>query len=148
MQEQFVDFFRHGMKTAADITQASLNAGLRLQEKQLDMVRGFIEENARSTERLGEARSLEDLVSLQSRLAGAQIQRVAEFWSTLWQAAAENQQAFIGQIRSQAGRAADFATRSTEEVARAAANQISRGAGSIRESAPAHHGKSEQRKTA
>ena len=98
MQEQFVDLFRNGMKTASDMAQASLQTGLRVQEKQLDMVRGIVEDNSRCAEALGSARSVEELLSLQSRLAGAQMQRMAEFWSMVWQSASENQQAMISQI--------------------------------------------------
>jgi hypothetical protein len=146
-QDQFVDLFRNGMKAASDIAQASLNSSLKLQSKQLDMVRGMIEENARSTEKLAEARSMEELWSVQQRLAGAQMQRMAEYWTTLWQTAAEGQQTLFTQVRSQAGQAAEFATRSAEDVARAAANQVSRASGSVRESAANHH-KPEHRRPA
>ena len=144
MQKQFVDMYRNGIKTAAEVTRMSLENIARLQEKQLGIVRTSLEENARSAERLAEANGIEELMALQSRLAGAQLERVAEFWSSLWYAAAENQKAWIEQLQSQLGQAKEnvretyaFTTRTSEEVARVAANQVSRAAGSIRESASA-----------
>jgi hypothetical protein len=139
MQAQFFDLYRNGMKTAAELAKTSLENTVRLQQKQLDMVRNILEENSRSTDRLGQARSIEELVSVQSQLAGTQIQRIAEFWTSAWQIAAENQKAVMEQWQSQLGQAAGDAMRETargsEDVARMAAAQISRATGSIRESA-------------
>jgi len=121
-QEQFLDLYRTGIRSAADVGQAWLQVSLRLHEKQMEAVRGMVDENARSAERLGEAKTIQDLFSVQSRLAGEQMQRMGRLWSTMWQAAAENGQA-------------EFATRSA--------------AGSMRESAQAaQHGRQEHRKTA
>src|SRR5690242_647123 len=110
-QEQFLDLYRHGIRSASDIGQAWLQVRLRLHEKQVEAVRDMIDENARSAQRVTEARSLGELAALQSGLAGAQIRRVAEFWSAVWQGAVENQRAIIGQAQP-------FSTRSAEEVAR------------------------------
>jgi len=130
MQNQFVDLYRTGIRTASDVAKISLETSVRLQEKQLDIVRNILQENSRSAERLTEARSVEELVALQTRLAGAQMERMAQFWSSLWQAAAENQKSLIEQVQSQigqvAGQAQDFA-----------ANQASRAAGAMREGAKA-----------
>jgi len=100
-QEQFLDLYRNGIRSASDIGQAWLQISLRLHEKQLETMRGMIDENARSAERLGEARSIGDLASVHSQIAGSQFRRWTELWSSLWQSAAENQQAFIGKIQSQ-----------------------------------------------
>jgi phasin family protein len=128
VQNQFVDLYRTGIRTASDVAKISLETSVRLQEKQLDIVRNILQENTRSAERLTEARSVEELVALQTRLAGAQMERMAQFWSSLWQAAAENQKSLIEQVQSQigqvAGQAQDFA-----------ANQASRAAGAQRKSA-------------
>lgn len=121
MQNQFVDLYRNGIKTAAEVAKLSLENSIRLQEKQLDIVRG-----------MAEAKTTEEVLG-----------RVADFWSSFWQLAVENQKALIQQMQSQIGQATDslrdmqsFAARSSEDVARAAANQVSRAAGSIRESVP------------
>lgn len=127
--EQFLELYRNGIRSASDMGQAWLQVSLRLHEKQLEAMRGMVDENARTAGRLGEAHSIQDLLTLQSRLASEQVQRVARYWSTMWQAAADNGQTMIGQVRdqvqSQAGRAAEFGAR-------------------VRESAPANNGKQEQ----
>ncbi len=142
MQTQFVDLYRNGIKTAAEVTKMSLENAVRIHERQLGIVRNILEENTRSADRLSEAKSLDDLMALQSRMAGAQLERMAEFWSSLWQAAAESQKTIIEQVQSQLGQARenvrenyDFTARTSEEVARVAANQVSRATGSFRESA-------------
>src|SRR6267378_1578672 len=127
MQAQIFDLYRNGMKTAAEFAKTSLENTVRLQQKQLDMVRNILDENARSTDRLGQARNIKDLVGMQSQLAGTQLQRIAEFCTSACQIAAENQKAVMEQWQSQLG---------SEDMARAAAQQISRASGSLRESSP------------
>jgi hypothetical protein len=140
MQNQFFDLYRNGMITAAEVARTSLQNAARLQEKQLGMVRDILTESTRSAERLNEVKSIDELLALQSQIAGTQLGRIAEFWSTVWQSAAENQQSLFQQARSQ--------SRSSEDVVRAAAAQISRAAGSVPESANTaqHERKQEQRK--
>jgi hypothetical protein len=142
-QNQFVDLYRNGIRTATDFARMSLEASVRMQEKQLEIVRGIVEEQSRSAEEITRAGSVEELLALQSRLAGAQMGRVVEFWSRVWQTAAQNQAQGLREIQN-------FASRSSEDVARAAASQVSRAAGSVAESADAanHERKAQQRKSA
>src|SRR5258708_20435881 len=102
MQNQFFDLYRSGIMTAAEVARMSLQNVARLQEKQLGMVRDILDESTRSAERLNNAKSIDELLALQSQLAGAQLGRIAEFWSSVWQAAAENQRALFQQVRSHA----------------------------------------------
>ena len=144
MQDQLVDLYRNGMKTAAHLMRTSLENSVRLQEKQLDIARKVLEESTRSAEKVSGARNMDELVTAQTELAGSQMQQIAEFWTSVWQMAAENQKHLIEQVQSQMGQAAgsfnslySAATRTSEDVARAAAAQVSRAAGSVRESATA-----------
>jgi len=133
MQAQFFDLYRTGVKTAAEFAKTSLENTVRLQQKQLEMMRNILDENSRSTDRLGQARSMEDLVGMQSQLAGTQLQRLAEFWTSAWQIAAENQKAVLEQWQSQIGKAGETmreTTRGAEDMAQMAAQQISRASGS------------------
>ena len=139
MQNQFIDIYRNGIKTATEVSRASLESFVQLQERQLGIVRNLLDESKRSADGLAEAKSLEDLVSLQSRIAGAQLERVAEFWSSILHSAAEQQKTWIDRMQSQIGQA-------SEEIARTAANQVSRASGSIREAASAAQDR--QRKSA
>ena len=130
MQNQFIDLYRHGMKTAADVARVSLENSLRMQEKQLEIVRGLLNEQARSADEIARAGSVQDLMAVQSRLAAAQFGRWSELWSNLWQTVAQNQAQGLRDVQS-------FASRSSEDVARAAASQVSHAAGSVSESADA-----------
>lgn len=144
MQDQLVDLYRNGMKSAAELARMSLEGTVRLQERQLDIARRVLEESTRSVDRVSGAKNMDELLAAQTELAGAQMQRVAEFWTSIWQSAAENQKHLIEQVQSQVGQAAgsftnlySAAARSSEDVARTAATQVSRAAGSVRESASA-----------
>jgi hypothetical protein len=130
MQNQFIDFYRHGMKTAADVARASLENSLRMQEKQLEIMRSLIDEQSRSAEEISRAGSVQDLMALQSRLATTQLGRWTELWSNMWQAMAQNQTQGLRDVQS-------FASRSSEDVARTAASQVSHAAGSMADSAEA-----------
>jgi len=142
MQNQFMDFYRNGIKTATDVARMSLEAGVRMQEKQLEIVRGIVQEQSRSAEEITRASSMEELLALQSRLAGAHMGRVVEFWSSVWQTAAQNHAQGLREIHN-------FTNRSSEDVARAAATQVSRAAGSVAESADAaNQGHKNQRRSA
>jgi hypothetical protein len=48
-------------------------------------------------------RTVDELMAVQSRLAGTQLERSMDFWSRLWRAAGDNQLAMIGQAQSQLG---------------------------------------------
>ena len=120
MQAQFFDLYRSGMKMAAELAKTSLENTVRLQQKQLDMVRNMLDENGRSSDRLAQARSVEDLVGMQSQLAGTQLQRFAEFWTSAWQIAAENQKQVVEQWQSQVGQAGDEMRNAAASAARGA----------------------------
>src|SRR5689334_17087097 len=134
MQNQFVDLYRNGVKTAADAATYSLEKAVELQERQLGILRTIVDENKRSVDSIAEAKSLEDLLSLQSRFARSQLERTAEIWSNFVQAAAEQQKAWIDRMQSQVGQTRDrvrdtydLTSRTSEEIARTAASQVSRG---------------------
>jgi hypothetical protein len=130
MQNQFIDLYRHGMRTAADVTRASLENSVRMQEKQLEIARSLLEEQSRSAEEIARAGSVQDLLALQSRLATTQLGRWTEMWSNMWQLMAQNQAQGLRDVQS-------FASRSAEDVARTAAGQVSNAAGCVAESAEA-----------
>ena len=131
MQTQFVDLYRNGIQRAAEVARVTLENIVRLQEKQLETARALLEEQSRSAGEIARAGSMEELLTLQSRFATAQLGRMVEFWTNAWQATAQQ------------------AARSSEDVARTAANQVSRSVGSIGESGDAaNHDRKAQRKSA
>ena len=154
MQAQFIDLYRAGMKTAADLMKSSLEQSERLQQQQLQLVRSALEETTRSSSQLTELKSLDDMMALNSRVAGAQLERVTEFWSAWWRLAGDAQKSMIDQMQSQLGQAGErvregynFTARTSEDAARLAASQAAAAAGQLREASPAHERK-EHRKSA
>jgi phasin family protein len=107
---QFLDIYRAGMKTAAEVFKSSLENVERVQNRQMQLVRTALEENAKSADELASAKSLDELVSLQTRFAAAQMERTIELWSGLWRNTAEG-------LR-------DTYNRTTESAARLASSQV------------------------
>lgn len=107
---QFLDIYRAGMKTAAEVLKSSLENVERVQNRQLQLVRTALEENAKSADELASAKSLDELVSMQTRLAAAQMERTIELWSGLWRSTAEG-------LR-------ESYNRTTESAARLASSQV------------------------
>lgn len=133
-QAEFLDLYKAGLKTAVDLMKASLESAERIQQQQLSAIRGALEQHVKSVNDLGSARSLDDLLALQQKMAGAQLERVMGYWGNLCQAAGQNQSAAIGQVQQQMAQARDWfgetyslTARATEEAAKIAAAQVSGG---------------------
>ena len=120
MQAQFLELYRASIRSATDLMKLSLEQTERLQQQQLQLMRSALEENARSSGQAGELKSLDDMVTLNSRLAGVQLERMAEFWSNWWRAAGETQKSMIDQMQSQVGQAKDRAREGYAFTGRAA----------------------------
>lgn len=149
MQNQFLDLYRASIKTATDMMKASLEQSERFQQQQLQMVRSALEESTRSSSQAAEVKSLDDIVALNSKLAGSQLERVTEFWSNWWRVAGDAQKSMIDQMQSQLGQAKErvregysFTARTSEEAARLAASQVSAAAGHLREASANQEAKS------
>ena len=130
MANQLFDIYRNNVRTTAEMMRISLENAARLQEQQLGMVRNLLDQNAQSAERAAGAQSMEQLVALQSELAGRQLQSLGDFWSSVWNTAAESQRSFFERIQSEganvARKAYDSHTRITEDMARAAVERKER----------------------
>ena len=105
MQAQFLDLYRASLKTATDMMKTSLEQTERFQQQQLQMVRSALEESSRSGSQASEVKSLDDIVALNSKLAGTQLERMTEFWSNWWRVAGDAQKSMIDQMQSQLGQA-------------------------------------------
>ena len=165
MQAQMVDLYRAALQSASDLMKASLQQAERLQQHQLEILRGAVQNSERANTEIAAARSLDDVLTVNRRIAGDQFEVMTQFWSTAWSAAAETQKRFAEQVQAQAGQARDrmrqsydFTARTSEEAARAAAIQMTNGANAMREAIPherqthgaaqaAHERKGEGRKT-
>ncbi|MCD6043705.1 MAG: Phasin protein [Burkholderiales bacterium] len=115
-QVEMFDLYRAGLKSAADILKASLESAERLQNQNLVAIRTAIVEQSKSLSELGEAKTLDELMALQARIAGEQFQRTMGYWTNLCQTAGQNQLAVIGQMQAQAANAREL----LEEAAKSA----------------------------
>ena len=101
-QAELFDFYRAGLKSAADMMKASLETAERLQNQQLVAIRTAIDQQTKSVDELARATTLDELMALQTRLAGDQFERAMSYWGTLVELASENQRKAIGQFQQQA----------------------------------------------
>jgi len=130
-QAEFLDLYKAGLKSAVDLMKASLESAERLQQQQLTAIRGALEQHVKSVNELSDAKSLEDLMALQQKMAGSQLERVMGYWTNLCQTAGQNQAAAIGQVQTQMAQARDWfnetyslTARATEEAAKIASAQM------------------------
>ena len=84
-QAEFLDLYRAGLKTAADLMKASLQSAEKLQNQQLVAIRSALEQQSKSISELGQAKSIDELLALQTKIAGAQWERAMGYWSELAQ---------------------------------------------------------------
>jgi len=101
-QAQFLDLYRVGLKSAADFLKASLENAERLQNQQLVALRSAIDQSSESATELGKATSLDQLMALQTRMVGENVERAMSYWGNLVQLATENQSKAIAQLQDQA----------------------------------------------
>ena len=154
-QGEFLDLYKAGLKSAVDLMKASLESAERLQQQQLSAIRGALEQHVKSVNELSSAKSLDDLVALQQKMAGAQLERVMGYWSNLCQAAGQNQAAAMGQVQNQMAQARDWfsetytlTARATEEAAKIASAQMATVSAGARQQQAAKQQQQEGRRAA
>ncbi len=140
MQGQLFDLYRAGVRSVVDVMNASLENTERLHKQQLQIIRSALEQNNRATGELGEANSLQEMMAINSRMVGAQLDRVTEFWTGLWRTAGETQKSMIDRMQTQMDRSTDlarestaFAERTSEDATELAASQVAAAVGQVRE---------------
>ena len=84
-QAEFLDLYRAGLKTAADLMKVSLQNAEKLQNQQLVAIRTALDQQSKSISELGQAKTIDELLALQTRMAGAQWERAMGYWTELWQ---------------------------------------------------------------
>ena len=115
-QAEFLDLYRAGLKTAADVMKASLQNAEKLQNQQLVAIRSALDQQARSINDLSQARSIDELLSLQTRMAGQQFERAVGFWSELYQSQVQQAQSWWNEVNSTAQNAASSAAASIRQA--------------------------------
>ena len=116
-QSDFIDLYRAGLKTTADLMKASLQNAERVQNQQLAAIRNALEQQSRAASELGQARSLDELVSLQTKLAGAQFERAVGFWSELYQNQVQQAQTWWNEMNGAAQSATSGAAAALRQAA-------------------------------
>ena len=112
-QADLFDIYRAGLKTAADLVKASLESAERLQNQQLVAIRSVIDQQSRSATELSRAKTLDELLSVQTRIVGQQFENAVSLWSDLCQAAGENQRVAMGRMQDQLAQARDWMASTT-----------------------------------
>jgi phasin family protein len=139
-QAEFLDLYKAGLKSAVDLMKASLESAERLQQQQLAAIRSALEQHVKAVNELSDAKSLDDLIALQQKMAGSQLERVMGYWANLCQAAGQNQAAAMGQVQTQMAQARDWfnetyslTARATEEAAKIASAQMATVSAGVRQ---------------
>jgi hypothetical protein len=113
-QAEFLDLYRAGLKTAADLMKASLQSAEKLQNQQLVAIRTALDQQSKSINELGQARTMDELLALQTKMAGAQWERAVGYWSDL----AQTQMAQARDWLSEAAHVATAANATMRQVAK------------------------------
>jgi hypothetical protein len=120
-QAEFLDLYRAGLKTAADLMKASLQSAERLQNQQLVAIRTALDQQSKSINELGQAKTLDELLSVQTKIAGAQIERAMGYWSELCQTQMAQARDWFNETYTASQQAANTAVRSATRQERKSA---------------------------
>jgi hypothetical protein len=85
-QPELLDMYRVGLKSAVDMMKTSLENAERMQNQHLIAIRTALEQQQRSAEEMMQAKSLDELMGLQTRLVGAQMEMAMGYWAGMCQA--------------------------------------------------------------
>lgn len=72
--------YRAGLKGAADLMKATLESVERLQNQQLSVIRQALDEQTKSLAAMSSAKTVDELMRLQARMAASQVERAVGFW--------------------------------------------------------------------
>jgi hypothetical protein len=84
-QPELVDLYRTGLKGAVDWMKASLEGAERMQNQQLIAIRSALDAQIKSASELGGARTMDELLAVQTRMAGAQMEGLLGFWTSFYE---------------------------------------------------------------
>jgi phasin family protein len=110
-QAEFLDLYRAGLKTAADLMKASLQNAERLQNQQLVAIRTALDQQSKASSELSQARTIDELLALQTKMAGAQWERAMGYWTDLWQSQVAQGRDWLSETTAAATQAASASVR-------------------------------------
>ncbi len=102
-QPELMDMYRAGLKSAVDLMKTSLENAERMQNQHLVAIRNALEAQQKSAEEMMQAKSLDELMAVQTKLAGMQMEAAMGYWANLCQAMISNGQASAKAQRSGSG---------------------------------------------
>ena len=97
---QLFDLYRSGLEAFIDIAKTSVQGAERLREHQLKAIHEAFTEAGETGRQIGSAKSLDELLELQSKLAPTQLEKAMRYWSGLYAAGARNQVEIMQQMQS------------------------------------------------
>ena len=83
---EMLDMYRAGLKSAVVMMKTSLENAERMQNQHLVAIRNALEQQARSAEEMMQAKSLDELMAVQTKLAGMQMEACMGYWAGMCQA--------------------------------------------------------------
>jgi phasin family protein len=94
------DLYRSGLDAFLELTRASVQGAERLREHQVKAMNEAFSEAGETGRQIGSARSLDELIELQSKLAPAQLEKAMRYWSGLYATGARNQVEIMQQVQT------------------------------------------------
>ena len=80
-QAEFLDLYKAGLRTAADLMKVSLQGAEKLQNQQLVVIRQALDQQSKTISELSQVRTIDELLALQTKMAGAQMERAMGYWT-------------------------------------------------------------------
>lgn len=118
-QAEFLDLYKAGLKSAADLVKISLQSAEKLQNQQLVVIRSALDQQSKTISELGQAKTLDEVLALQTKMAGAQWERAMGFWN-------EMAQTQMAQARDWLSETTAAATQATQATVRQVQRQTER----------------------
>jgi phasin family protein len=97
---QFFDLYRSGLEAFLDLTRTSVQGAQRLREQQLKAINEAFSEAGDTGRQIGSARSFDELIELQGKLAPAQMEKAMRYWGDLYATGARNQVEIMQQMQT------------------------------------------------
>jgi hypothetical protein len=101
IRDPLFDFYRASLKATGDATRVSLESTVRLRTRQLRCIDEALAAHARLIAEVEAATSLDELVAVSGKLAGAQYQTLIGYWGAIYEAIGENQVELARLVQSQ-----------------------------------------------
>src|SRR5574341_171770 len=96
------------------LVKISLQSAVKLQNQQLVVIRSALDQQSKTINELGQAKSLDEVLALQTKMAGAQWERAVGFWSEMAQTQMAQARDWISETTAAATQATQAGVRSVQ----------------------------------